>query len=123
MKSAILDDLHVHLRNSSICNFFISEQKPKVWVVIFLVRSYFSDFSDCGKPDIPHGGLSITSVTVFDGTSTVECDAGYEVIGSTTATCLASKIWDTLPICHPKGTFYFNPFHSYTRRLPYTCTY
>ena len=94
--------------------FFISEQKPKVWVVIFLVRSYFSDFSDCGEPDIPHGGLSITSVTVFDGTSTVECDAGYEVIGSTTATCLASKIWDTLPICHPKGTFYFNPFHSNT---------
>ena len=29
----------VHLRNSNVCNFFISERKHKVWIVIFLVRS------------------------------------------------------------------------------------
>ena len=43
--SAVLEDGHfenplprVHLGISNVCNFLISEQKHKVWVLIFLIR-------------------------------------------------------------------------------------
>ena len=34
----------VHLRISNICNFFISEQKHKVWVVIFFFIDHYGHF-------------------------------------------------------------------------------
>ena len=33
----------------------------------------------------------------------MECDSGFEVIGSNVATCLFDGNWDTLPTCQPKG--------------------
>ena len=37
-KSAVLKK-NFHFRTSNVCNFFISEQKHKMWAVIFLVRT------------------------------------------------------------------------------------
>ena len=58
---------------------------------------------ECWEPDIPYGRLTTGSDTVFDGRATVECDPGFEVIGSNVATCLFDGNWDTLPTCQPKG--------------------
>lgn len=57
------------------------------------------DPQDCGDPYIPYGRLSADSVTVYEGTATVECENGYQ--GGGTATCLSDGNWDTLPTCEP----------------------
>ena len=68
------------------------------------VDSCFHLISDCGDPDIPYGRLSADSVTVYEGTATVECENGYQ--GGGTATCLSDGNWDTLPTCEPIGCFF-----------------
>ena len=59
--------------------------------------------SDCGTPFVYHGFLTGTMETVYDGTSTIACDPGYESGG--TATCLDTGLWDevSMPTCDPVG--------------------
>ena len=61
---------------------------------------------DCGQPFISYGFLAAGSSTLYAGTATVECDPGYQVLGSTTANCLTTGDWDTPPQCTPKGKIY-----------------
>ncbi len=61
----------------------------------------------CGPPPpIPNGSPGTPTSTILRGTVIYSCDSGYELFGSTTATCEASGSWTLRPIC--AGTLVFN---------------
>ena len=64
---------------------------------------HFHILTDCRSPDITNGFLAAGSSTFYDGTATVECVPGYEVVGSNVAHCNTSAFWDILPQCTPVG--------------------
>ncbi|XP_064386598.1 sushi, von Willebrand factor type A, EGF and pentraxin domain-containing protein 1-like isoform X2 [Halichondria panicea] len=54
----------------------------------------------CGPPPpIPNGSPGTPTSTILRGTVIYSCDSGYELFGSTTATCEASGSWTLRPIC------------------------
>ena len=55
---------------------------------------------DCGDLfDPTNGGVSVTSTT-FNSTATYTCDSGYNLVGDTARTCLATASWSSFePSC------------------------
>ena len=56
---------------------------------------------DCGQPESPdpNGAVSVDETTLGN-TATYSCNSGYNLVGSSTVTCLASGQWsDGAPTC------------------------
>lgn len=59
---------------------------------------------DCGPLSDPADGLVTVSVTTYDEMANYTCDAGYDLIGVQTRTCLQDGNWsDAEPSCQRKG--------------------
>ena len=62
---------------------------------------------DCGTLVDPTNGLVAVTDTIFNSTATYSCNNGYNLVGDTTRTCLASGSWsDTAPTC--TGLFHYS---------------
>ena len=48
---------------------------------------------DCGSLPAPDNGQVNVSATTFNSTATYSCDAGYELNGNQSRTCLFSGNW------------------------------
>ena len=48
---------------------------------------------NCGGLNGPENGGVDVSNTIFDSTATYSCNDGYNLVGDTTRTCLASGSW------------------------------
>ncbi|CAI8041021.1 Sushi, von Willebrand factor type A, EGF and pentraxin domain-containing protein 1, partial [Geodia barretti] len=58
------------------------------------------DVVGCGSLLAPANGLVNVSTTVFNSTATYSCNGGYNLVGDTTRTCLASDLWSGIkPTC------------------------
>lgn len=55
---------------------------------------------DCGALTPPTNGSSFGTVTTFPNTIKFSCDAGFDLVGSISRTCMANKIWSGVePVC------------------------
>ncbi|XP_020615812.1 CUB and sushi domain-containing protein 3-like isoform X2 [Orbicella faveolata] len=55
---------------------------------------------DCGAPTSPINGSSSGTVTTFSNTIKFSCDVGFDLVGSSTRTCMADKTWSgEMPVC------------------------
>ena len=48
---------------------------------------------DCSSLTAPENGLVNVPTTIFNSTATYSCNDGYNLVGDTTRTCLASGNW------------------------------
>ena len=63
-------------------------------------------FIDCGEINAPiNGAVTYSSdATTYGETATFTCDAGYDLTGAATRTCLAEEIWSgSSPVCTVRG--------------------
>lgn len=55
---------------------------------------------DCGQLPAPENGVIDSNLTTFNSTARYSCDAGYELFGDLSRTCLANGNWsDSQPSC------------------------
>ncbi|KAL9989269.1 hypothetical protein ACROYT_G003802 [Oculina patagonica] len=55
---------------------------------------------DCGALTPPNNGSSFGTVTTFPNTMKFSCDAGFDLVGSPSRTCMANKTWSgEIPVC------------------------
>ena len=65
-----------------------------------MIYKSFPAVVDCGGLSNPESGVITMSGTIFNSTATYSCNDGYNLVGDTTRTCLASGSWsDTAPTC------------------------
>ncbi|XP_011660810.1 C-type lectin lectoxin-Phi1-like [Strongylocentrotus purpuratus] len=82
-------------------------------------RRYVCQFGlpSCGDPGEPlHGSRTPSDTSTFLDGATIEyqCDLGYEVKGSTSATCMLNGRWDTeRPVCEGENQFWSIKFYMY----------
>ena len=62
---------------------------------------------DCGSlNNIANGQVSTSSGTTFMMTATYTCNTGYNIVGSESRTCRASRVWSgEAPVCNCKMTY------------------
>jgi CUB/sushi domain-containing protein len=58
---------------------------------------------DCGDPTPDNGERVDSGGTDFGSSATIECNTGYELIGSKVITCDDGGIWSDYPMCAIKG--------------------
>ncbi|KAM9268608.1 membrane cofactor protein-like [Morus bassanus] len=74
-------------------------------VVVLVLQPVGSLEGQCRVPDIAHGRLKPAQKFTYGSTATLECDAGYVPVGTTTTTvrCLSSGRWHPrVPACIPE---------------------
>ncbi len=62
---------------------------------------------DCGPPTNPsNGAVDKSTGTTFMMTATYTCNTGYNIVGSESRTCRASRVWSgEAPVCNCKMTY------------------
>jgi len=55
------------------------------------------------QPVVPNGSVTCSlgddGVTSYEDTCSLQCDVGYELMGSSTLTCHANGTWNSSSIC------------------------
>ena len=66
-----------------------------------MMNSLLSTAVDCGTLTNPaNGSVSYSSGTTFRQTATYSCNTGYNLVGSSTRTCQATRRWSgSAPTC------------------------
>ena len=92
---------HQHVNVSSIKNLFPQHE----FSLKFKLNSIINVAVDCGQPESPdpNGAISVGETTLGN-TATYSCNSGFDLVGSSTVTCLASGQWsDGAPTCQRKN--------------------
>ena len=65
------------------------------------MQLFFTSAVDCGTLTNPaNGKVSYTGRTTFGQTATYSCNTGYNLVGSSTRTCQATRAWSgSAPTC------------------------
>ena len=81
---------HQHVNVSNIKSLFPQHE----FSLKFKLISIINEAVNCGQPESPdpNGAVSVGETTLGN-TATYSCNSGYNLVGSSTTTCLASGQW------------------------------
>ena len=86
------------------CKFFIANSLLKEWLLRFIDACIYLHLFliyiavDCGTLTNPvNGQVTHTAGTTFGRTATYSCNTGYNLVGDSTRTCQATRVWSGSP--------------------------